>query len=110
MHALRFASDAVNPRLGRRICPISEAPRLLVVKILAREKSTRGLSPSVSVALSRIPSNRFHSAFAGLLDLVEEHEARSHRFGVELVHFPLTEQQVRLTVVPGGDPISLAIS
>src|SRR5206468_8797823 len=33
----------------------------LVIKIMAREKSTRRLSPSVSVALSRTPSRRFHS-------------------------------------------------
>ena len=32
------------------------------MKIMVREKSTRRLSPSVSVALSRIPSSRFHSA------------------------------------------------
>ncbi len=43
-------------------CSSREAPRLLVMKIIAREKSTLRLSPSVSVALSRMPSNRFHSA------------------------------------------------
>ena len=32
------------------------------MKIMAREKSTRRLSPSVRVALSRMPSSRFHSA------------------------------------------------
>src|ERR1700675_3302722 len=41
---------------------ISVAPRLLVMKISAREKSTLRLSPSVSVALSRIPNSRFHRA------------------------------------------------
>ena len=33
-----------------------------IVKIIAREKSTRLLSPSVRVALSRTPSSRFHRA------------------------------------------------
>ena len=55
---------------------ISEAPKLLVMKISAREKSTRRLSPSVSVALSRIPSNRFHSASLAFFYLVEEYEAQ----------------------------------
>ena len=46
---------------GRRMAPISFAPRLLVMKISAREKSTRRLSPRVRVALSRIPRSRFHN-------------------------------------------------
>ena len=51
-----------NPDSDRRDRLISAAPRLLVMKIMARPKSTLRLSPSVSVALSRMPSSRFHSA------------------------------------------------
>ena len=40
---------------------ISAAPRLPVRKISDCEKSTRLLSPVVSVALSSMPSSRFHS-------------------------------------------------
>ena len=58
---LRSISEAANPKLGRRIELISPAPKLLVMKIMAREKSTRRLSPNVSVALSKIPSSKFHS-------------------------------------------------
>ena len=56
------AKTVLNPNLGLIREPISEAPRLLVMKIMAREKSTFRLSPRVSVALSRMPSRRFHSA------------------------------------------------
>src|SRR4030095_14106620 len=41
---------------------ISRAPRLDVMTITHREKSTRRLSPSVNVPLSSIPSNSFHNA------------------------------------------------
>ncbi len=41
---------------------ISVAPRLLVMKMSVFEKSTRRLSPRVSVALSRMPSSKFHRA------------------------------------------------
>ncbi len=41
---------------------ISAAPRLLVKKTMAAEKSTLRLSPSVKVPLSRMPRRRFHNA------------------------------------------------
>ena len=78
--------------------PISDAPRLLVMKISAREKSTRRLSPSVSVALSRIPSSRFHKRIAGLLDFVEKHEAQLHPLGVILVQHFLAQQRMRFAM------------
>ena len=53
---------AANPSLGLSKALISAAPRLLVMKIIAWEKSTVRLSPSVSVPLSKMPSRRFHSA------------------------------------------------
>ena len=58
----RSISHAANPRLGLRMALISAVPRLLVMKIIAREKSTRLLSPKLSVALSRTPKSRFHNA------------------------------------------------
>src|SRR5438034_11456810 len=41
-----WISDAANPKLGLNMEPISAAPRLLVMKIKVREKSTRRLSRS----------------------------------------------------------------
>ena len=41
---------------------ISSEPRFDVRKIIAREKSTRRLSPKVSVALSKMPSRSCHKA------------------------------------------------
>ena len=41
---------------------ISPPPRFDVRKIIVCDRSTRRLSPSVSVALSRIPSSNCHSA------------------------------------------------
>ncbi len=55
-------APAANPSFGWSIALISAAPRLPVMKMRAWEKSTRLLSPSVRVALSRMPSSRFHSA------------------------------------------------
>src|SRR5438445_2417988 len=51
-----------NPSPPLAILFISAAPKLEVMKIKHREKSTRRLSPSVSVALSRMPSKSCHSA------------------------------------------------
>ena len=62
VEAFSRASDVPKPSFGAMIELISEAPRLDVMKIIAREKSTLRLSPSVSVALSRIPNKRFQSA------------------------------------------------
>ena len=58
----RRPSQRRNPSFGVMIGSSPCAPRLLVMKIMAREKSTLRLSPSVSVALSRMPSSRFHRA------------------------------------------------
>src|SRR5207244_13213604 len=41
---------------------ISPPPRFEVRKIIVADRSTRRLSPSVSVALSKIPSSNCHSA------------------------------------------------
>ena len=77
---------------------ISAAPRLLVMKIMAREKSTLRLSPSVSVALSRMPSSRFHSASRRLFDFVEQHEAELHPLGVILIQHFLDKQRMRFAM------------
>ena len=84
----RFGCDlrrAQSRASERSMADISAAPRLLVMKIMAREKSTLRLSPRVSVALSRMPSSRFHSASLRLFDFVEQHEAELHVFRVELI-------------------------
>ena len=63
-----ISRNCSGPGLGAKPIPpeasrvISLAPRFDVIKTIVREKSTLRLSPSVSVALSRIPSNNCHSA------------------------------------------------
>jgi len=51
-----------NPSRGLNRALISVAPRLLVKKTMAAEKSTLRLSPSVKMPLSRMPRRRFHNA------------------------------------------------
>ena len=59
--AFSRASAALETLSGGLIrAVISEAPKLLVMKIIAREKSTLRPSPRVSAALSMMPSSRFH--------------------------------------------------
>jgi hypothetical protein len=50
-----------KPSRGCSNVDISAAPRFDVMKIIALVKSTFRLSPSVRVALSRMPSSRFQS-------------------------------------------------
>ena len=62
-HSFQLVTEpASKPRAGFMIALISLAPRLLVRKMMESEKSTRRLSPRVSVALSSTPSSRFHTA------------------------------------------------
>jgi hypothetical protein len=61
---------------------ISLAPRLLVMKIITREKSTLRLSPSVMVAFFSIPQQQIPEGVARLLDLVEKDKAELHRVRV----------------------------
>ena len=56
------------------ISDISRAPRFEVMMTTVFEKSTRRLSPSVSVALSRIPSSSCHKRIRSLFDLVEQNK------------------------------------
>ena len=62
------------------------------------ERSTRRLSPSVSVALSRMPSSSCQSASRCLLDLVEQQDGELELLGVPLVERLLGEQGVGLAV------------
>jgi len=44
------------------------------MKIIEPQKSTFRLSPSVSLPLSSIPSNRFYKASLAFFNLIEENE------------------------------------
>ena len=68
------------------------------MKIRAREKSTRRLSPRVSVALSRIPSSRFHSASLAFSISSNSTKLKLNLFGVVLVEHFLAEQGMRLAM------------
>ena len=87
-----------SPSFGRISEFISAAPRLLVMKMMAREKSTRRLSPSVSVALSRIPSSRFHSASLAFSISSNSTKLSFSDLGVELVEPFLAELRMRLAM------------
>jgi hypothetical protein len=77
---------------------ISEAPRLLVMMMMQLERSTRRLSPSVSVALSRMPSSNCQSESLAF-SISSKSRIESFSFlGVELVERFLREQGVRLPV------------
>ena len=93
-----LACTALKPSLGLMRADISAAPRLLVMKIMAREKSTRRLSPSVSVALSRMPSSRFHSASLAFSISSNSTKLSLHLLGVILVQHFLAEQGMRLAM------------
>ena len=62
------------------------------MKIRAREKSTRRLSPSVSVALSRMPSSRFHSASLAFSISSKSTKLSFTLLGVVLVEHFLAQQ------------------
>ena len=57
------------------------------------EKSTRRLSPSVNVPLSRMPSSSFHSESRSLLDLVKENQRELDVFGAEPIEILLSQQR-----------------
>ena len=105
-------SDAANPKLGLKMELISPAPRLLVMKIMVREKSTRRLSPSVKLALSRMPRSRFQRA-----SLAFSISSKSTKLSLIFsVWYWLSASWLSSGCVsrwpryPGGEPISLAIS
>ena len=83
-----------------------------VMKIIAREKSTFRLSPSVKVALSRMPSNRFHSA--SLAFSISSNSTKLifivsvwYWFSASWLSSGCVSRWPRY---PGGEPISFAIS
>ena len=59
------------------------------MKIMAREKSTRRLSPRVNVALSKMPSRRFHKQDFGcdvsVHDPVADPDDAMHEYQIPLV-------------------------
>ncbi len=57
-----LSAGCTKPRPPVISSVISPPPRFEVRKIIVAERSTRRLSPSVSVALSKIPSSNCHSA------------------------------------------------
>src|SRR5207245_11205314 len=57
-----LSAGCTNPRPPVISSVISPPPRFEVRKIIVADRSTRRLSPSVSVALSKIPSSNCHSA------------------------------------------------
>ena len=77
---------------------ISLAPRFDVMKIMAREKSTLRLSPSVSVALSRTPSSRFHSASLAFSISSNRTKLSFTDVGVVLIQDFLAQQRMRLAM------------
>ena len=62
------------------------------------ERSTRRLSPRVSVALSRMPSNKLPERVGGLFDFVEQKNREFELVGVPLVQRFLRQQGMRLAV------------
>src|SRR3989442_11321625 len=57
-----LSAGCTNPMPPVISSVISPPPRFEVRKIIVADRSTRRLSPSVSVALSKIPSSNCHSA------------------------------------------------
>ena len=103
---------ALNPSPELIIALISPAPRLLVMKIRLFEKSTRRLSPNVSVALSRMPSNRFHNA--SLAFSISSNSTKA-TLRVSVWYWLSTSWLSKRCVsrcprYPGGEPINFAIS
>src|SRR5580700_2175426 len=91
---------------------ISPPPRFDVMKIIVCDRSTRRLSPSVSVALSKIPSSNFHNA-SDAFSISSNSRIESFNFSVN--HWFRASCVIngcvsRCPKYPGGDPISLAIS
>ena len=92
--------------------PISAAPRLLVMKIMASSKQTRLLSPRVNVALSKIPRRRFQRA-----SLAFSISSKSTKLTFTCsvwccfsISWLSRAWVSRWPKYPGGDPISFAIS
>ena len=94
----RAHSPALKPSRGLIRALISVAPRLLVMKMSAREKSTLRLSPNVSVPLSRMPSNKFHSASLAFSISSNKHETQLAGVGVILIQHFLAQQRMRFAM------------
>src|ERR1022692_3369801 len=91
---------------------ISAEPRFEVMMMMQLERSTRRLSPRVSVALSRIPSNSCQSESEAFSN---SSNSRIDSFSFSVCHW-LSASWVssgcvsRCPRYPGGEPISFAIS
>ena len=68
------------------------------MKIIAREKSTLLLSPSVSVALSMMPCNRFHRASDAFSIPSKSNEAKLDGISVILIQNFLRKQRMGLAM------------
>src|SRR6266478_5343487 len=91
---------------------ISPPPRLEVRKITVCDRSTRRLSPSVNVALSKIPSSSCHSA-SEAFSISSNSKNDSFSFSVWLLASSscvISGCVSRCPRYPGGEPISFAIS
>ncbi len=77
---------------------ISVAPRLLVMKISAREKSTLRLSPKRERAFVENAQQQIPKRVTGFFDLVEQHEAQLAAVGVILVQHFLAQQRMRFAM------------
>src|ERR1700735_2341469 len=91
---------------------ISPLPRFDVKKITVFDKSTRRLSPSVSVALSSMPSKSCHSASDAFSI---SSNSKNDSFSLSVWLFASSSVVIsgcvsRCPKYPGGEPISFAIS
>ncbi len=91
---------------------ISLAPRFEVITIRHCERSTRRLSPRVSVALSRMPSSNCQSA-SEAFSISSNNRIESFNFSVchwFSASWVSSGWVSRCPRYPGGEPINLAIS
>ena len=68
------------------------------MKIMAREKSTRRLSPSVRVRFVENAEQQVPQRVAGFFDFIEQDEADLDLFGVILIQHFLAQQRVRFAM------------
>src|SRR5256712_695178 len=93
-----LSAGCTNPMPPVITSVIPPPPRSEVRKIIVADRSTRRLSPSVSVALSKIPSSNCHSASEAFSISSNSRKLSFSFLGVILRQSLLRDQRVRLPV------------
>ncbi len=92
---LRGGNMASKPKSGLLAFCIALAPRLLVRKMRQFSKLTVVLSPSRSVALSRIPSSKSRHGRRGLLNLVKQDDRNVRVLARDAIDLRLIQHRLR---------------